>query len=72
MTTPTSQTTDPVARILCRHPNGVTMEQLICGLTGPDCKRSRAQEMCREALSNGQVRVGWAGRLYAPKETSHD
>lgn len=62
---------DPVAFILRRHPNGVTMAELIRGLTSPNCKVSQAQRICREALSDGRARVGWAGRLYAPKVTNN-
>lgn len=63
------QTIDPhIAMILRRHPDGVTLTQLIGGLVGRDCKHSEAQQRVRSALSDGQIRVGWAGRLYTPKE----
>ncbi len=60
--------TDPhIAMILARHPDGVTLAQLIGGLVGPDCKYSEAQQRVRGAMSSGQIRVGYAGRLYKPK-----
>lgn len=59
---------DILAKILRRHPQGVTMRELIGALTGKDCKFSEAQQHCRDAISDGRVRVGWGGRLYAPTE----
>ena len=65
-------TADYLAEILRTHPNGVTMEQLISGLRCPTCKDSQARQAVRDALSDGRVRVGWAGRLYAPKENQNE
>lgn len=62
--------TDAVALILDRHPDGVTLRQLIGGLVSPVCPRSKAQEMARHALSDGSAVVGWAGRIYAPKRAT--
>lgn len=67
-----SQTTaDYMATILRKHPNGITMEQLIGALVSPTCKRSEAFEVVRSGLSGGRIRVGWASRLYAPRENQN-
>jgi hypothetical protein len=45
---------DAVAMILKRHPHGVSMAQLINGLTGPGCTRTEAQQIARNALAAGR------------------
>lgn len=63
-----SKTTDCIEMVLRRHPHGITERELVGSIVGPDCTTSQALQKFRDALSDGRVRLGWGGRLYAPKE----
>jgi len=43
---------------------------MIASLRGPVCKDSEARQAVRVALSDRRIKVGWAGRFYAPEDHS--